>query len=232
MRYLFAVLLLVGGMATGQTSNAALTGQSSNPNNALETKTQTALKKMQAAALKDGIKIEVASGYRSFDRQRQIWNGKYKKYESQGLKPDAIFNKIVEYSTVPGTSRHHWGTDMDLIDGNATYSGSVLVTDKFHGDGPFCKLKDWMDVNSSKYGFELVYTLNDNRTGFEYEPWHYSYAPISKVYLTDYLTQIDFINFLRSQKIMGMDKISDERLQRYYQEHLQGINPSLQPVKK
>ncbi|BAO55181.1 M15 family metallopeptidase [Nonlabens marinus] len=232
MRYLLLAFLLFGTIVTAQPTADVLTGKSANANNSLESDTQTALKKMQTAALKDGIKIEVASGYRSFDRQRQIWNGKYKKYEAQGLQPDAIFDKIVEYSTVPGTSRHHWGTDMDLIDGNADYSGSVLVTDKFHGDGPFCKLKDWMDENSSKFGFELVYTMNENRAGFEYEPWHYSYAPVSKVYLRDYLTQIDFISFLRSQEIMGMDQISNERLTRYYKEHIQGVNPELQLEKE
>jgi LAS superfamily LD-carboxypeptidase LdcB len=232
MKYLTAIILLVGFTVNAQTNSEILTGKSANLSNALETKTQGALKKMQNAALKEGIKIEVASGYRSFDRQRQIWNGKYQRYKAQGLSPDAIFDKIVEYSTVPGTSRHHWGTDMDLIDGNAKYSGSVLVTDKFHGDGPFCKLKDWMDENSSKFGFELVYTMNENRTGFEYEPWHYSYAPVSKKYYSDYLKEIDFINFLRSQKIMGMDQISDQRLQRYYKEHVQGVNPKLRPEKK
>ena len=227
MKYWIAVLWITGFMSGAQTGSEILTGQLINPSNSLEQETQSALKNMQAAALKDGIKIEVASGYRSFDRQLQIWNGKYKKYQAQGLKPEAIFNKIVEYSTVPGTSRHHWGTDMDLIDGNATYSGSVLVTDKFHGDGPFCKLKDWMDTNSSTFGFELVYTMNDQRTGFEYEPWHYSYAPVSKQYLQEYLNKIDFVNFLRSQNIMGMDQISDQRLERYYIEHVQGVNPKL-----
>lgn len=232
MRYVFLFLLMTGSLAAAQSPVDILTGKSPNQSNSLEVTTQQALKKMQEAALTDGIKIEVASGYRSFQRQREIWNGKYQKYAAQGLKPDAIFNKIVEYSTVPGTSRHHWGTDVDLIDGNANYSGAVLVTDKYHGDGPFCKLKDWMDANSSRFGFELVYTLNANRTGFEYEPWHYSYAPISRKYFVNYLTEVDFLNFLRSQKIMGMDQISDQRLQLYYKEHIQGINPELISEKK
>ncbi|KQC32640.1 D-alanyl-D-alanine carboxypeptidase [Nonlabens sp. YIK11] len=227
MRLLLALFCFSSFLTTAQITPAVLTGQSANPSNSLEKETQIALKKMQAAALKDGIKIEVASGYRSFNRQRQIWNGKYSRYQAQGLTPDAIFDNIVEYSTVPGTSRHHWGTDMDLIDGNAKYTGSVLVTDKFHGDGPFCKLMDWMDQHSTEYGFELVYTMNNNRTGFEYEPWHYSYAPVSKKYLQEYLNQIDFIKFLRSQNIMGMDDISDARLERYYKEHIQGINAEL-----
>ncbi len=232
MKYLILILILAMTTANVQISQELLLGKYKNPTNKLEERTQAAFNKMQTAAAKDGIKIEVASGYRSFDRQRQIWNGKYEKYAAQGLKPNAIFDKIVEYSTVPGTSRHHWGTDIDLIDCNATYSGSVLVTDKFHGNGPFCKFKEWMEVNASNFGFELVYTLSENRTGFEYEPWHYSYAPISKQYLADYLTQIDFVPFLRSQNILGMDKISDERLNRYFKEHVQGINPALQSEKE
>jgi LAS superfamily LD-carboxypeptidase LdcB len=41
-------------------------------------------------------------------------------------------------------------------------------------------LKDWiMDVNSSKFGFELLIPWMISHR-FEYEPWHYSYAPVSK----------------------------------------------------
>jgi LAS superfamily LD-carboxypeptidase LdcB len=204
-----------------------LTGQSSNPKNLLEKEVQTAFDLMKKDAVKEGIQISIVSGYRSFKRQTQIWNRKYKKYESQGLEPDAIFDKIVEYSTVPGTSRHHWGTDIDIIDTNVSYSGDVLVPSKFHGNGPFCKLKDWMEQNASKYGFELVYTMNDNRTGFKYEPWHYSYVPLSRKRYNNYLQQIDLLSFLRSENIMGMDEISDERIHRYLEEHIKGVNPTL-----
>ncbi|AGC77092.1 D-alanyl-D-alanine carboxypeptidase [Nonlabens dokdonensis DSW-6] len=206
-----------------------LTGQSPNPENLLEKEVQTAFDLMKKEAAKDGIQISVVSGYRSFKRQTQIWNRKYKKYESQGLEPDAIFDKIVEYSTVPGTSRHHWGTDIDIIDTNASYSGDVLVPSKFHGTGPFCKLKDWMEQHASNYDFELVYTMNDNRTGFKYEPWHYSYVPLSRKRYNNYLQNIDLLSFLRSENIMGMDKISDQRIERYLEEHIKGINPILKP---
>lgn len=204
-----------------------LTGQFNNPNNALENDAQKALEKMQKAALKDGIKIKLVSGYRSFNRQREIWNRKYDKYAAQGLKPDAIFDKIVEYSTVPGTSRHHWGTDMDLIDGAVKVSGDVLVPDKFHGKGAFCKFKEWMEKHAGEHDFEMVYTLSEQRTGFKYEPWHYSYAPLSRKRYNDYLTQVDLLKFLRAQNIKGMDKISDARLLRYLDEHIKGVNPIL-----
>ncbi|WP_124979493.1 M15 family metallopeptidase [Nonlabens xiamenensis] len=226
MKYFFIVIFMITtGLQAQEIST--LTGQSSNPENLLEPKAQKAFEQMKAAALKDGIKIQIVSGYRSFDRQAAIWKRKYKKYESQGLGPDSIFDKIVEYSTVPGTSRHHWGTDIDIIDAGADYNGDVLVPSKFHGTGPFCRLKEWMELNGSTYGFELVYTLNEQRTGFKYEPWHYSFAPLSRKRYQQYLQHIDLANFLRQQKITGMDQISDHRLKRYWEEHIQGINPEL-----
>lgn len=228
MKITIIVFLFIFTFTNAQISTQQLTGQTTNVENALESDAQSAFNKMRVAALKDGIDLKIVSGYRSFNRQRQIWNRKYKKYAAQGLNPDAIFDKIVEYSTVPGTSRHHWGTDMDIIDQGATYSGDVLVPDKFHGNGPFCKMKDWMEQHAASYGFELVYTLNENRTGFKYEPWHYSYAPLSRKLLKEYLSETNFLTFLRSQDILGMEKISDERLLRYYNEHIKGVNPTLQ----
>ena len=44
-------------------------------------------KRMQAAAEKVGIRIESVSSYRSFERQKQIYEGKYDRYKDQGLTP-------------------------------------------------------------------------------------------------------------------------------------------------
>lgn len=223
------LLGLISSIGMAQNSMDQVTGKMPNPNNFLQTETQHAFDKMRSAALNDGIDLLVVSGYRSFNRQRQIWNRKYQKYQAQGLLPDQIFDKIVEYSTVPGTSRHHWGTDIDIIDQSASYSGDVLVPDKFHGNGPFCKMKEWMEKNARTFGFELVYTLNDRRTGFKYEPWHYSYVPLSRKRIQNYPTAPQLLQFLRANDIIGMDQISDERLLRYYKEHILGIHPELLP---
>ena len=74
----------------------------------------TAFEKMKIAAQKAGFKIEIVSAYRSFNRQKDIWNRKYIANEIKGFSPDENIKKIIEYSTLPGTSRHHWGTDIDL----------------------------------------------------------------------------------------------------------------------
>ena len=73
----------------------------------------------------------------------------------------------------------------------------------------------------------MVYTFNDQRAGFEYEPWHYSYVPLSRKRINNYPTAQNLLKFLRANNIMGMDTISDERILRYYEEHILGINPNL-----
>lgn len=227
MKYILVLLLMIPSFLPAQTQQDSLVGKLDNPSNRLPAQVQKAFDQMHDAALEDGINLSIVSGYRSYDRQQSIWNRKYNRYKKAGLTIDEIFNKIVEYSTVPGTSRHHWGTDLDIIDTNATYSGDVLVPAKFHGDGPFCKMKVWMEKNASQFGFELVYTDNSNRTGFKYEPWHYSYVPLSRKRYQQYITTIDLKDFLRSQGILGMNLISDKRLEQYFKEHIQGINPLL-----
>lgn len=182
--------------------------------------------KMSEAAAKKGIKIKAVSSYRTYAHQNRIWERKYKQFTSYGLSPTDAINKIVEYSTIPGTSRHHWATDIDIIDDNATYSGDVLVAEKFHGEGPFCKLKEWLDKNANRFGFYIVYTDNPKRKGFKYEPWHYSYAPISKPMLKEY-RKLDIKEMLQKEKLMGNDYFTSEFISKYISENILDINPEL-----
>ena len=79
---------------------------------------------MKKAAYQDGIAIKIVSSYRDFYRQQAIWERKYIQYtEVDGMQPVPAMEKIIEYSTIPGTSRHHWGTEIDIIDGNAKANG-------------------------------------------------------------------------------------------------------------
>lgn len=191
-----------------------------------------ALDKMKKAAAKDNIKIEVVSAYRSFQRQKEIFEGKYQRFTGQGMTPEQAVEKIIEYSTIPGTSRHHWGTDLDLIDANAPRPTNVLVPENFHGNGPYCNFKTWLNNNSEKFGFFEVYTDNGNRKGFKYEPWHFSYAPVSIPMLKEYQQKIDVKKMLSEENIRGNEHFSDAFLSRYIQENIMDINPRLLPSKK
>ncbi|PKA82296.1 D-alanyl-D-alanine carboxypeptidase-like protein [Ulvibacter sp. MAR_2010_11] len=187
---------------------------------------KTALQNMSTEAAQHGIRIEVVSAYRSFERQKEIFEGKYKRFTGLGATPMDAIKKIIEYSTIPGTSRHHWGTDLDLIDANAPRPESVLQPQHFHGDGPFCKLKDWLHENANAFGFFEVYTNNANRKGFKYEPWHFSYAPVSKPMLQAY-KELDVQQILLEEKIEGAEHFSEAFIAQYRSENILDINPEL-----
>ncbi len=181
---------------------------------------------MRKAALADGIDIKIVSSYRSFDRQAAIFERKYLKYTDDGMEPLDAIEKIIEYSTIPGTSRHHWGTDVDLIDGSPKVDGDVLVASKFETEGPYEKFKLWMDENSEKFNYYLVYTNNPKRRGFKYEPWHYSYAPLSKPMLKTFRLK-NILKQLKAEDFLGSDELTTEFIKTYIEDNILDINPQL-----
>ena len=194
----------------------------------MHVQTKAALSKMRQAALEEGIQIEVVSAFRSFQRQKEIYEGKYKRFTNEGLSPQAAIDKIIEYSTIPGTSRHHWGTDLDLIDGKPPRPKSVLNAANFHGKGPFCKLKEWLDLHAVEFGFYEVYTDQPDRKGFYYEPWHWSYAPVSIPMLEAY-KKLDIRAILEEEDIAGSEHFTDAFITRYRKQNILDINPALLP---
>ncbi len=192
----------------------------------LEPNTYMAFIELQNAAESAGFNIEVVSAYRNYNRQNAIWTRKYKAFTSEGLTPIEAIKKIVEYSTIPGTSRHHWGTDIDMIDGNATRPESVLQAAHFHGKGPFCKFKEWMNTHAQSFGFYEVYSDKPNRKGFKYEPWHFSYLPTSKPMLAQY-RKLDIKTMLSEEKLIGSEHFTKEFVDNYLQNNILDINPEL-----
>lgn len=182
---------------------------------------------MKRAAYSAGFDVKMVSSFRSFDRQRAIWNRKYIKFtEIDGIQPMDAILKIVEYSTIPGTSRHHWGTDIDIIDGYAKTSGDVLVPEKFEDQGPFAPFKKWLDENSEKFGFYLVYTDDYFRKGFKYEPWHYSYAPLSRPMLAQFRKK-NILRLIKFEDFEGIEHFTTSFLKDYIHDNVLDINPVL-----
>ncbi|MAP54286.1 M15 family metallopeptidase [Altibacter sp.] len=187
---------------------------------------KAAFERMKQEAAAEGITIEVVSAYRSFQRQKEIFEGKYRRFTDQGLSPSEAITKIIEYSTIPGTSRHHWGTDLDLIDSSVPRPQNVLQPEHFHGTGPFCRLKEWMNRHANTFGFYEVYTDNAHRKGFKYEPWHFSYAPVSIPMLKAY-KKLDVQKILQEEKILGAQHFSEAFIATYRNENILDINPEL-----
>lgn len=181
---------------------------------------------MKDAAAVEGINIEIVSSYRSFEHQKRIWERKYKIFISKGLSPRLAIAKIIEYSTIPGTSRHHWGTDIDIIDGSVSKPKNILIEENYFDKGVYSNLKKWMDENSEKFGFYLVYTNNSSRKGFKFEPWHYSFKSLSKPMLIEF-KKIDLSNIYTKIELKGYKFLTQEFLKKYNKENVFDINPSL-----
>ena len=183
--------------------------------------------KMKVAASRDGVEFLVVSSYRSFERQLVIWNHKFKINSKDGMDPLENIKKITEYSTIPGTSRHHWGTEIDLVSLQPKVEGDVLLTELFEGEGNYVTLKKWMDTNANSFGFFLAYPNDSIRKGFHYEPWHYSYKPKSKSFLKNYL-KIDLKNILMNKNIFGKELFTEQFIQEYIEDYVLGVSSEIQ----
>ena len=147
----------------------------------LNKKVYEAFIKMHTAAAKEKIDLKIISGTRNFYEQKSIWERKWEKYKNLPAIDRA--KKILEFSSMPTTSRHHWGTDMDLNNLNNSYFEK--------GQGK--KEYEWLIENGNNYGFYQVYTLkNTGRTGYNLEKWHWSYLPLANRYLNYYNQNIEY----------------------------------------
>ena len=193
----------------------------------LERNTFHAFNKMKDAAKKDGFNLKIVSAYRGYERQKYIWNNKYNKFtNTHSLEPLKAIKEIIRYSTIPGTSRHHWGTDIDIIDEKYSDEEDVLKTSKFEKGGVFYDIKNWLDLNSEKFGFFITYNNDTKRKGFEHEPWHYSYAPISKKILNT-LIKSGLKKIIKKENINGAEYFNDVFISKYISENILDINPDL-----
>lgn len=214
----YSVDELIGKAARDLVGNSYLT--------TMQRDTAEALNAMQEAAKADGIIIKVVSAYRSFERQKEIFESKYKRFVASGDSPEQAVTRIIEYSTIPGTSRHHWGTDLDLIDGAVEAPESVLEAKHFYGSGAFCSLREWLEAHAAEYGFYQVYTNNPDRKGFAHEPWHYSYAPVSIPMFKAFI-ELDLVEILGRENMLGTPVIKGAFLADYLKNHVMDINPIL-----
>lgn len=180
-------------------TNAQLTGRQDNHlvplgnGHRLQAPVAEALARLQADAREAGFELAIASSFRSFERQCAIFNGKAcgerPVHDDAGapvnlscLTPREQLYAILRFSALPGTSRHHWGTDLDVFDAAAVTDGyQVQLTPQEVGPGgPFDPLHRWLDermASGESRGFYRPYARD--RGGVAPERWHLSYAPLA-----------------------------------------------------
>ncbi len=112
---------------------------------------------MQAAALADGIELQIASAYRASSRQVEL----IQKKLDAGIGIDDILQVLAP----PGCSEHHTGRAVDIFT-----PGGPVVTEEFETTTAFA----WLSRHASEFGFTLSFP-RDNQYGYVYEPWHWCF---------------------------------------------------------
>lgn len=144
------------------------------------------------------------------------------------MNHQAIVETIIQYSSIPGASRHHWGTDLDIIDESFKRPSDPLLSKHFQKNGIYHPLYVWLEEHAADYDFYEVYTNDANRTGYAYEPWHWSYAPLSIPFLRQY-QQIDLYSHWRQSDMEGHTNFTREFVERFQRKWVGGVNPRLKP---
>jgi len=192
-----------------------------------------AWKKLSEAAQSAGFSIKIASGFRSFDRQLSIWNRKFtgelatKNKDNETVNLSTLSDEekvsaILVFSALPGTSRHHWGTDIDIYAENLLKDNQKLQLEpwEYQQGGPFESLSIWLTAHADEFDYFLPY--DKDRGGVAVEPWHLSFSPIASPCLVNLsleaLTQI-----IEQSDILGKAAVLN-KLPTIFSQYVQNIN--------
>ncbi|MDE3272733.1 M15 family metallopeptidase [Pseudoalteromonas sp. G4] len=178
------------------------------------------LEQMVSAAKKSGITLTLASTFRDFERQSLIWNNKFNlirpvfdindnPVDMASLNDAEKCFAIMLFSAIPGASRHHFGTDMDVFDASKVADDYQLqlCQAEYSEHGPFCELSNWLANNAEKYGFFLPYKHFNG--GVAKEPWHISHIERSEFYMNVHSEQL-LVDALKQSNVAGWPTLVDQ----------------------
>ncbi|WP_347861258.1 M15 family metallopeptidase [Salimicrobium sp. PL1-032A] len=118
-----------------------------------------ALETLFEAAEEEGLRPVAASGYRSYDRQKTIYEN------SVAENGEEYANR---YSAKPGTSEHQTGLAMDITSAEMSFRLKQSFIETEEGK--------WLEENAHRFGFVIRYPEGKTDiTGYAYEPWHLRY---------------------------------------------------------
>lgn len=95
------------------------------------------------------------------------------------LSTGELCEAILRWSALPGASRHHWGSDLDVYDPSLLPAGQKLQLEpwEYQQGGYFYPLNQWMTEHMAEFGFYRPFT--EEGDGVAVEPWHLSYRPLA-----------------------------------------------------
>jgi len=175
--------------------------------------------KLREMGIEAGFELKVISGYRSFSRQLAIWNAKAmgqrpllddasNQLDLACLSAHETMRAILRWSALPGTSRHHWGTDFDIYDAAAIDDNYEvqLIPEETLGDGPFARMHQWLDEVLPQTDFYRPYEFDRGGTGPE--RWHLCYNPVAKLYAPNLSPKV-ILSALEGVEIALRDEITE-----------------------
>jgi len=163
------------------------------PHHFLQAKAMKAFQGLQQSAVKNGFNLQPASSFRDFARQQLIWNGKFngerKVHDDVGNALDLSrlddwqkSQAILRWSALPGASRHHWGTEIDIFDPDLLPQGQSLQLEpwEYEQGGYFFELSEFLTENLPHFDFNLPFMQMPAEKKIGREPWHISYMPLAE----------------------------------------------------
>ncbi len=187
-----------------------------------------------------GFDLTAVSTFRPFEEQLEIWNnkalGKRALLSDEGepldfnsLSEEEVVFRILRWSALPGASRHHWGTDIDVIDRKGLPGPDYrvqLVPSEYAENGIFGGLSSWLDQrikDREAFGFYRPY--DTDRGGVAPEMWHLSMRPVANEYLNDFSFEV-FEEFLNSDayKTMELRHIVLKNAKKIYEQFVANVN--------
>jgi hypothetical protein len=151
------------------------------------------LEKLSALVASRGFSLRIESAYRSFERQLSIWNrkarGELPLLSAEGVQmpvpsdEEELMYAILTWSALPGASRHHLGTDLDIVDANACPENYEVQLTPAECDGMFAPFHSFLDEvfdagEKSSFGFSRVFV--PGRGKIRPERWHIAHLPTSR----------------------------------------------------
>jgi LAS superfamily LD-carboxypeptidase LdcB len=192
-------------------------------------------KALQKSAAQAGFELTICSGFRSFEAQLNIWNAKAtgqrpildsqsQRIVLESLTPREIVYSILRWSALPGLSRHHWGTDLDVFDKKTlpTNYQLQLIPSEFEGAGYFAPLHQWLDQHLSEFGFFRPYA--QDLGGVSPERWHISFKPLAQTYLQK-LT-LELIQEALKGVTLELKATVERELPQIYEQFFKRISPA------
>lgn len=181
-----------------------------------------------------GFDFYVTSSFRNFSDQLRIWNekarGKRTLLDKSGnplpfdeMSPQEIMESILRWSALPGISRHHWGTDFDVVDYNSVPEGYHVELTPQEVDGMFAPFFKWMNEQYDQGEMEnFFWPYKSERNGVNPEAWHISHRPTAQKFLKQLSFEV-FRNIIESNDMDLKDLVLSDA-KRIYEQYVLNID--------